>query len=79
MTGMVGVLKAISEHARSHAAAGGPDIPLTQEITHIGRNVPRVPGLPLPMQWAQVSGKHCQAIGNTSQVSNLIMASAHAS
>lgn len=70
MTGaMLGVLKAVSDQARTQTANGGPDILLTAEVTLIGRNVPKAPGLPLPMTWAQVSGRHCQIIGNTNDVS----------
>lgn len=61
---MVGVLRASSEYAKANGAASGPDIFLLQEVTHIGRNVPKTSGLPLPMTLAQVSGKHCQVIGN---------------
>jgi hypothetical protein len=61
---MVGVLRASSEYAKANGAASGPDIVLLQEVTHIGRNVPKTSGLPLPMTLAQVSGKHCQVIGN---------------
>ena len=65
---MVGVLRASSDYARANGAASGPDIFLLQEITHIGRNVPKSAGLPLPMTLAQVSGKHCQVIGNPHSV-----------
>jgi hypothetical protein len=61
---MVGVLRASSEYAKANGAPSGPDIFLLQEVTHIGRNVPKTSGLPLPMTLAQVSGKHCQVIGN---------------
>lgn len=68
MTGMIGLLRAVSEQAKKNTAAGGPDIQLTGMETYIGRSVPKQPGLPLPMLWAQISGRHCIFKGNTTEV-----------
>jgi hypothetical protein len=65
---MTGVLRATSDFAKANGASSGPDIVLLQEVTHIGRNVPKSAGLPLPMALAQVSGKHCQVIGDAHMV-----------
>lgn len=67
MTGMVGLLRAVSEQAKKNTAAGGPDIPLTGKETHIGRNAPKQPGLPLPMLWTQISAQHCIVKGDTTE------------
>lgn len=74
MIGMVsGVLRAVSALAKQNPAAGGPDIPLSHETTAIGRNVPRVPGLPIPTDWAQVSGKHCRIVCSAVEVRSLLI------
>lgn len=69
---MAGVLRAISEQAKKNTAAGGPDIPLGSGATAIGRNVAKAPGLPIPGDWAQVSGKHCRIVCSAAEVRGFV-------
>ena len=68
MVGMVGRLVALSVQAKKRTP---PDIPL-EGTTALGRNVGAGAPGSLPVDWAQVSGKHCriaEGVNDSGQVS----------